>query len=123
MAEHKSSQSAQESAASDRAAAAWWHQAVVYQVYPKSFQDTTGSGTGDLRGILSHLDYLEKNAGLPEILCFRYNPGDLMEGNDIIGKPTEAKYGLTRDQLFEAYRMAKEKGVRRFGIYARRESV
>ena len=66
---------------------------------------------------ISHLDYLEKNAGLPEILCFRYNPGDLMEGNDIIGKPTEAKYGLTRDQLFEAYRMAKGKGVRRFGLH------
>ena len=59
---------------------------------------------------ISHLDYLEKNAGLPEIICFRYNPGDLIEGNDIIGKPTEAKYGLTRDQLFEAYKMAKEKG-------------
>ena len=55
---------------------------------------------------ISHLDYLEKNAGLPKIICFRYNPGDLIEGNDIIGKPTEAKYGLTRDQLFEAYRMA-----------------
>ena len=55
---------------------------------------------------LSHLDYLEKNAGLPKIICFRYNPGDLIEGNDIIGKPTEAKYGLTRDQLFEAYKMA-----------------
>ena len=66
---------------------------------------------------ISHLDYLEKTAGVPEILCFRYNPGDLMEGNDIIGKPTEAKYGLTRDQLFEAYRMAKEKGVRRFGLH------
>ena len=66
---------------------------------------------------ISHLDYLEKNAGLPEIICFRYNPGDLIEGNDIIGKPTEAKYGLTRDQLFEAYKMAKEKGVKRFGLH------
>ena len=66
---------------------------------------------------ISHLDYLEKNAGLPKILCFRYNPGDLIEGNDIIGKPTEAKYGLTRDQLFEAYKMAQEKGVKRFGLH------
>ena len=66
---------------------------------------------------ISHLDYLEKNAGLPKIICFRYNPGDLIEGNDIIGKPTEAKYGLTRDQLFEAYKMAKEKGVKRFGLH------
>ena len=66
---------------------------------------------------LSHLDYLEKNAGLPEVLCFRYNPGDLIEGNDIIGKPTEAKYGLPKDQLMEAYRRAKEKGVKRFGLH------
>ncbi len=37
----------------------WWQSAVFYQIYPKSFQDTTGTGVGDLRGILSHLDYLE----------------------------------------------------------------
>ena len=66
---------------------------------------------------ISHIEYLEKNAGLPKIICFRYNPGDLMEGNDIIGKPTEAKYGLTRDQLFEAYKIVKEKGVKRFGLH------
>lgn len=66
---------------------------------------------------ISHLDFLERNAGLPKILCFRYNPGDLVEGNDIIGKPTEAKYGLTHDQLIEGYRRAKEKGVKRFGLH------
>ena len=53
---------------------------------------------------ISHLDFLEKNAGLPKILCFRY-------------KPTEAKYGLTHDQLIEGYRRAKEKGVKRFGLH------
>ena len=37
----------------------WWKSAVFYEIYPKSFQDTTGSGTGDLKGILSRLDYLE----------------------------------------------------------------
>ena len=58
---------------------------------------------------LSHLDYLEQHAGLPQVLCFRYNPGDLMEGNDIIGKPTEAKYGLTREQLFEAIAVPRRK--------------
>ena len=66
---------------------------------------------------ISHLYYLEKVAGLPDLLCFRYNPGSLKEGNTIIGHPEEAKYGLTRDQLFEAYRYAKEKGVKRFGIH------
>ena len=38
----------------------WWQKAVFYQIYPKSFQDTTGSGVGDLRGILSRLDYLQQ---------------------------------------------------------------
>ena len=67
---------------------------------------------------ITHLPYLEKHAGLPEFLCFRYNPGSLREGgNAIIGKPEEAKYGLTREQLFSAYQTAKEKGVRRFGIH------
>ena len=66
---------------------------------------------------ISHIEYLEKHAGLPKCLSFRYNPGNLIEGNDIIGKPTEAKYGLTRDQLFEAYKIARDKGVKRFGLH------
>ncbi|MBR1695021.1 MAG: diaminopimelate decarboxylase, partial [Selenomonas sp.] len=66
---------------------------------------------------ITHLDYLEKHAGLPQVLCFRYNPGDEVEGNDIIGQPTEAKYGLTHDQMLEGYRRAKEKGVKRFGLH------
>ena len=37
---------------------AWWKKAVVYQIYPKSFKDTTGSGTGDIQGIIEKLDYL-----------------------------------------------------------------
>ncbi|MBR5163073.1 MAG: hypothetical protein IKW79_03510, partial [Schwartzia sp.] len=37
---------------------AWWQKSIVYQIYPKSFADTTGSGTGDLNGITAHLDYL-----------------------------------------------------------------
>ena len=38
----------------------WWQKTIVYQIYPKSFQDTTGSGTGDLNGVTQHLDYLQK---------------------------------------------------------------
>ncbi|MFW6254486.1 MAG: diaminopimelate decarboxylase family protein [Chitinivibrionales bacterium] len=66
---------------------------------------------------LSHLAYLEEHAGLPDLLCFRYNPGPLKQGNVIIGHPEDAKYGCTREQLFEGYRIAKEKGVSRFGIH------
>ena len=58
---------------------------------------------------ISHIEYLEKNAGLPKVMSFRYNPGNLIEGNDIIGKPEEAKYGLTKEQMFEAYKIAMEK--------------
>jgi len=66
---------------------------------------------------ITHLDFLEKSAGLPDLLCFRYNPGHLKEGNVIIGHPEDAKYGLTREQLFSAYKIARDKGVKRFGLH------
>jgi len=66
---------------------------------------------------INHVDYLEKYAGLPKVICFRYNPGPLKRGNLIIGKPEEAKYGLTRDQLFEGYRILRDRGVKRFGMH------
>ena len=66
---------------------------------------------------IAHIDYLEKCAGLPELVCFRYNPGTLKEGNAIIGHPEEAKYGFTREQMFEGYRILRDKGVKRFGIH------
>ena len=67
---------------------------------------------------ITHIDALLAATGsLPETLCFRYNPGPLKEGNAIIGKPEEAKYGLTRDQLFEAYARARDLGVLRFGLH------
>ncbi len=67
---------------------------------------------------ITHINFLEKLIGkLPELICFRYNPGPLREGNAIIGKPEEAKYGFTRDQLFEGYRIARDKGVKRFGLH------
>ena len=66
---------------------------------------------------ISHIDFVEKNVGLPETICMRYNPGSLKEGNLIIGHPEEAKYGFTHDQMIEGYRILKEKGVKRFGIH------
>ncbi|MCF8363602.1 MAG: diaminopimelate decarboxylase [Prolixibacteraceae bacterium] len=66
---------------------------------------------------ITHIDYIEKHVGIPELVCFRYNPGALKGGNAIIGNPEESKYGFTRDQLFEGYKRLKEKGVKRFGIH------
>ena len=67
---------------------------------------------------ITHIDYLEKNAKIPETISLRYNPGPLRSGgNKIIGKPEEAKYGLTHKQLFEAYKILKDKGVKHFGLH------
>ncbi|MDR1099586.1 MAG: diaminopimelate decarboxylase [Treponema sp.] len=65
----------------------------------------------------THIEFLEKTAGLPELVSCRYNPGPLKEGNAIIGKPEEAKYGFTREQLFDGYKALKQKGVKRFGLH------
>ena len=66
---------------------------------------------------ITHISFLECVAGLPELVCLRYNPGPLKQGNAIIGKPEEAKYGFTRDQLFTGYTMLKQRGVKRFGLH------
>ena len=66
---------------------------------------------------ITHIDYLEKHAGIPELVCFRYNPGALKGGNIIIGNPEDSKYGFTREQLYEGYKRLKAKGVKRFGIH------
>ncbi|MGL1901137.1 MAG: diaminopimelate decarboxylase [Fibrobacterales bacterium] len=67
---------------------------------------------------ITHIDFLEKECGgLPDLVCFRYNPGSLKEGNDIIGKPEDAKYGFTADQIVEGFKVLKEKGVKRFGLH------
>ncbi|MCF6332600.1 MAG: diaminopimelate decarboxylase [Draconibacterium sp.] len=66
---------------------------------------------------ISHIDFLEENVGLPETICMRYNPGDLKQGNLIIGHPEDAKYGFTHNQIIEGYRILKGKGVKHFGIH------
>lgn len=68
---------------------------------------------------ITHIDFLKKTLGkLPETICFRYNPGNEKQGcNSIIGNPEEAKYGLTREQIFQAYKIAKEEGVQHFGLH------
>ena len=77
----------------------------------------------DLKAIInlddiSHINFLKKaTKELPEIICFRFNPGPERGGNKIIGNPAEAKYGLTREQLLEAYNICKNNGVTRFGLH------
>ena len=66
---------------------------------------------------ITHIQYLEDHVGLPGLVCCRYNPGPLKGGNAIIGHPEEAKYGFTRPQLFEGYRILRDKGVKRFGLH------
>jgi diaminopimelate decarboxylase len=66
---------------------------------------------------ITHIDFLQKHAGLPELISFRYNPGRLREGNVIIGRPEEAKWGFTREQLLDGYRIARDRGVKRFGLH------
>ena len=53
----------------------------------------------------------------PELICFRYNPGERRSGSDFIGNPVEAKYGLRYDQLVSAYALAMERGAQRFGLH------
>ncbi len=66
---------------------------------------------------IKHVELLENSAGIPELISFRYNPGDVRTGNLLIGIPQEAKYGVTRDQIIEAYLLMKNKGVKRFGLH------
>lgn len=69
---------------------------------------------------ITHIEILEKTLGkLPKKLSCRYNPGGLFKiSNSIMDNPGDAKYGMTTEQLFEAFRILKEKGVEEFGIHA-----
>ncbi|MDR3271217.1 MAG: diaminopimelate decarboxylase [Peptococcaceae bacterium] len=67
---------------------------------------------------ITHIDFLAQTAGIPDTICFRYNPGKMRnDGNAIIGNPQEAKYGLTKEQLFQAYDLVRRKGARHFGLH------
>ena len=79
----------------------------------------------DLKGIINldditHIDFLEQTIGyIPEKISCRYNPGGTFRiTNDIMDNPGEAKYGMTTEQLFEAFKILKAKGAKEFGIHA-----
>ena len=69
---------------------------------------------------ITHIDFVEKVLGkLPETMSCRYNPGGVFQmSNGIMDNPGDAKYGFTTEQLFEGYRILKEKGVKHFGLHA-----
>ena len=69
---------------------------------------------------ITHIDFLEKTIGcIPETISLRYNPGGVYEiSNGIMDNPGDAKYGLTKAQLFEAYRILRDKGAKRFGLHS-----
>ena len=69
---------------------------------------------------ITHIDFLEKAIGhIPETISCRYNPGGMFKiSNDIMDNPGDAKYGMTTEQIFEAFEILKEKGAEEFGIHA-----
>lgn len=66
---------------------------------------------------LDDISLLQKLPHKPELICFRYNPGERRTGNHIIGHPEESKYGVTYEQILDAYRQAQEMGIERFGLH------
>lgn len=68
----------------------------------------------------THIDFLEKALGhIPETICCRYNPGGYFAmGTHIMDNPGDAKYGFTKDQIIEGFKILKEKGAKHFGVHA-----
>ena len=66
---------------------------------------------------LDDISLISKLTKIPELICFRYNPGSRRKGNKIIGNPVEAKYGVSHDQIVDAYRKSMALGIKQFGIH------
>ncbi|MEW6673886.1 MAG: diaminopimelate decarboxylase [Thermodesulfobacteriota bacterium] len=66
---------------------------------------------------LDDVSLIPKVPDMPELICFRYNPGPRRTGNSIIGNPAEAKYGVSHEQIMAAYRDARALGAKRFGLH------
>jgi diaminopimelate decarboxylase len=67
---------------------------------------------------IDDISMIAKVKDFPELICFRYNPGERRTGNELIGIPVEAKYGLRHDQVIPAYREAIKRGAKRFGLHS-----
>jgi diaminopimelate decarboxylase len=67
----------------------------------------------------THIDFLEKVAGIPETICCRYNPGGVFKtANGIMDNPGDAKYGFTKEQLIDGFKKLKAKGAKTFGLHS-----
>jgi diaminopimelate decarboxylase len=66
---------------------------------------------------ISHIPFLAQHCGIPEVISVRYNPGRSREGSFVMGRPEDAKYGFTREQVFEGLRDLKTRGAKRFGLH------
>ncbi|MFP4662414.1 MAG: diaminopimelate decarboxylase family protein [Halanaerobiales bacterium] len=68
---------------------------------------------------ITHIDFLDEVAGIPETISCRYNPGNNFKSdNDIMDNPADAKYGFTYQQLVDGFNKLQKKGVKHFGIHA-----
>ena len=82
---------------------------------PEDFEAALSHGGCILN--LDDITLVEKTPKMPDLICFRYNPGERRTGNSIIGNPVEAKYGVAHHQIIDAYKLAMSKGATRFGIH------
>ncbi|OJU87335.1 MAG: diaminopimelate decarboxylase [Burkholderiales bacterium 66-5] len=82
---------------------------------PEEFEAAAHDGGCILN--LDDISLVAKVPRMPELICFRYNPGPARSGNSIIGNPVEAKYGVAHEQLLDAFRQARARGARRFGLH------
>ena len=82
---------------------------------PAEFEAAASNGGCILN--LDDISLVSQVPDMPELISFRYNPGAKRTGNQIIGDPLEAKYGVSNDQILQAYRLAMQRGARRLGIH------
>lgn len=82
---------------------------------PEEFEAAAADGGCILN--LDDITLIDKVPHLPELVCFRYNPGAKRTGNVIIGAPEKAKYGVADSQIVEAFKKVKERGAKRFGLH------
>ncbi len=67
----------------------------------------------------THIEFLDQLVGIPETICCRYNPGGVFKtANGIMDNPGDAKYGFTKEQLIDGFKLLKEKGAKQFGIHS-----